>query len=163
MSEEWETLAYDGFDGYDVSSYGRVQNNHTGRILILSPNQFGVLRVGLMNSFSHRQITLTVARMVADHFLPGKSDQFDTPINLDGDRRNNRVDNLMWRPRHFAVRYFHQFNEPIVWTSGIRCSSEIFENSRDAAMKKGLLEVDIMKSILNGEHTFPTWEQFERL
>jgi hypothetical protein len=161
--EQWTRIEYEGFEAYDVSSYGRVQNHKTGRIMAQSANQYGVVRTGLMNSLDHRQETVTIAKLVADHFVQGKSEPFNTPINLDGDRFNNMADNLMWRPRWFAVKFFEQFEQPeALFRASIQDenSKYVYMDSRHAATTHGLLEVDILHSVVSGEHVFPTWQTF---
>jgi hypothetical protein len=165
VTEEWRQIAYDGFEKYDVSSLGAIQNHKTGRTLSLSTNQYGVVWVGLVDKYTGRQKTMVVSRIVADHFVQGRSKEFNTPINVDGNRKNNAAANLLWRPRWFAVKFFHQFAEPVVWSSSIvnNDTDFIYEDSREAAQADGLLEVDVMKSVVNGSHVFPTHHTFSRL
>lgn len=166
--EEWRTLTE--FPGYSVSDCGRVRNDQTGRYLVLQVNQTGVPNVGLSKRndaeepIQHKR---SVALLVASTFLtPHEHEQFDTPINLDGNRQNNNVRNLMWRPRWFAVRYFEQFrlrnprwvvNHPIQ----DKKSKEVFENSWDAVVKHGLIEQDIYLSMLDRTYVWPTYQVFE--
>ena len=56
----------------------------------------------------HRSVPLLVAKA----FIPQPPGPFDTPINLDGDRHNNHIHNLAWRPRWFAIKYNQQFRYP---------------------------------------------------
>jgi hypothetical protein len=163
MSEQWKTI--ENFPDYSVSNFGNVCSNKTGRILSTSPNQFGVVQVGLMldGVQYHRSVPLLVAKA----FLPIKPDPFDTPINLDGDRRNNHVNNLVWRPRWFAIKYNRQFrfpypdriNRPIV----DKKSGEISNSSIDCAAKYGLLEEEIVISIFTRTYVWPTYQEFRIL
>jgi hypothetical protein len=165
--EEWVAIAYHGFERYSVSNYGQVRNHKTGRMMSQSANQYGVVRVGLMNTQTGVQETVTVAKLVADHFVQGKSGPFNTPVNLDGDRFNNMADNLEWRPRWFAVKYFGQFEEyPEPLFGGQIQDDEsryIYESSRDAATRHGLLEYDILQSVLHGSRVFPSFQTFSRV
>jgi hypothetical protein len=106
---EWESLDTMGFPGYKISSEGEVRSERTDKPLKLSPNQYNVVRVGLMKRDESRQVTLSLPRLVASMFVQGKSATFNTPINLNGDRNDNRAKNLSWRPRWFAVNFFRQF------------------------------------------------------
>ncbi len=101
MTEIWRPI--EAFPGYSVSDHGRIRADKSGRILQLNLNQYGLVQVGLMREGVqyHRSVPLLVARA----FLEPPFEPFDTPINLDGDRHNNHVDNLVWRPRWFAIRY----------------------------------------------------------
>lgn len=164
--EEWESLETAGFPGYKLSSEGEVRRERTDKVLKLSSNQTGIVRVGLMKSDESRQVTLSLTRLVAIMFVQGKSATFNTPINKNGDRQDNRASNLAWRPRWFAVKFFHQFEseqEPLFRTKiqDVETSKE-YANSREAATDSGLLEEDIMKSVINGHPCFPTWQIFAR-
>ena len=158
--EEWAPIEW--FPEYEVSNYGRVRTNKSGRILRLNMNQSGLLQVGLMHEGEqkHRSVPLLVAKA----FLPPPPRAFDTPINLDGDRSNNHVENLLWRPRWFAIRYNQQFRydydnsilSPIVDLK----TGEVSENSFECAKRYGLLEKDLVLSILNRTYVWPTYQEF---
>jgi hypothetical protein len=160
MNEQWKQI--EQFPEYSVSNYGNVRSNKSGRILLVSPNQFNVLQVGLMREGVqyHRSVPLLVAKA----FLPLHPGPFDTPINLDGDRFNNHVDNLVWRPRWFAIKYNRQFRYP----SEMHISNPIVDlktqivsdNSMECAKQYGLLEEDIVLAILNRTYVWPTYQEF---
>jgi len=170
MEELWQPIEF--FPGYEVSSWGRIRSDkwwEDGKILSQSPNQFGVMQVGLMrdNVQHHRSVPLLVAKA----FLPpvpgvnrrGKR-AYDTPINLDGDRTNNHIDNLVWRPRWFAVKYNrqfrHPFQRPILQPIVELETGEVSKNSFECAKEYGLLEEDLVLSILNRTYVWPTYQFF---
>lgn len=163
VDEQWLTI--DEFPDYSVSSYGRVRNDLTGRILSLSTTQFGLVNVGMMSGGV--QYHRSVPKLVAKAFLPVRPEPFDTPINLDGDRNNNRVDNLVWRPRWFAVKYNRQFrypyHNPILSPLVENKTGEVCQNSSECAVRYGLLEEDIVLSILNRTYVWPTYQEFALL
>lgn len=152
MEPHWEEI-YD-FPGYSVSSDGRVRNDRREREMRLSLNQYGVLKVGLMQDGC--RVTAQVAVLVAEAFLPEPPPNFDTVIHLNGDRTDCHVDNLMWRPRWFAMKYHRQRN-----TEELRISAlfeevgtgEMFESFDEAARRYGLLDTDIHND-LNGQYAF---------
>lgn len=160
MNEQWAAI-YE-FPEYSVSNFGNVRSNKSGRLMSVSPNQYGVVQVGLMKNGVqyHRSVPLLVAKA----FLPIKPGPFDTPINLDGDRQNNHIDNLVWRPRWFAIKYNRQFrfpyrdriNKPIV----DKKTGDVSLNSIDCASKYGLLEEEIVISILTRTYVWPTYQEF---
>lgn len=160
MPEYWKEI--ENFPGYSVSDYGNVRTDKSGRILVLTENQFGLLQVGLMRDGEqrHRSVPLLVAKA----FLPELPGPFDTPINLDGNRHNNHVDNLLWRPRWFAIRYNQQFKYP--YENSILApvqdlkTGEISENSFECAKRYGLLERDLVLSVLNRTYVWPTYQEF---
>ncbi len=158
---EWSTIK--DFPRYSVSEEGEVRNLRTERRLKIKVNQYGVVGVGLMRDGVqfHRSVPL----LVAQAFLTRPRPAFDTPINLDGDRYNNIVSNLMWRPRWFAIAYNRQFKEafpdaidaPI---ADINNPTIVFANSFVCATHFGLLEKDLVLSILNRTYVWPTYQMF---
>jgi hypothetical protein len=160
MEEHWSSIEL--FPDYSVSDRGRIRTDKSGRILALSENQFGLVQVGLMRDGvqHHRSIPLLVAKA----FLPYVAGPFDTPINLDGDRHNNAVENLLWRPRWFAIRYNQQFRHPFPQRIEAPVvdlkTGEVSENSLECAKRYGLLEKDLVYAIFNRTYTWPTYQEF---
>lgn len=163
MSEQENWVPIPEFPDYLVSDRGRVMNAVTDHIKAPSPNQQGIPSVNLIKD--HQQNRRSVAVLVASAFLPEPPRPvFDTPINLDGDRMNNDVRNLAWRPRWFALKYHAQFKVPLPWGFTNRVSDletgEIFEDVRACAKHYGLLEKEIIMSAHNNTPVTPTWQKF---
>lgn len=161
--DEWREIRF--FPGYSVSMFGQVRNDDTGRNLTLMINQRGIVNVGLTRSrVQHRR---AVSVLVADAFVPRPiRETFDTPINLNGDRFNNTVSNLLWRPRWFAIKYFQQFKNnvrgflvPVEETN----TGEQFPTSWEAALKYGLLDREILISTIARTYVWPTYQKFKVL
>lgn len=157
----WEKVLE--FPDYEVSNRGLVCNSKTGRIMALSTNQHGVVNVGLMrNGVQYKR---SVALMVCRAFLPPAPERFNTPIHLNGNKSHNFVENLLWRPRAFAYAYQSQLAQTYSNSIDIPIkdvdTGERFENSREPAMKYGLLERAVVMSVLNKEtRVFPTGQKF---
>lgn len=105
--------------------------------------------------------------MVAKAFIEKPYPQFDTPINLNGDRTDCRVENLAWRPRWFAIKYNQQFlteHAPMI-TNKIRNTKTgvISQNSWECSIRYGLLELDLYVSIYNRTYVWPLYVQFEAI
>jgi len=159
--EIWKEL--DSFPGYSVSTFGRIRSDRFERILALNQNQSGLVQVGMVRDGiqCHRSVPLLVAKA----FMPRHTKPFDTPINLDGDRWNNHLENLRWRPRWFAQKYHRQFVFPFERTFDFPIidieTEEIFDNSFECARKYGLLEEDVVKSVMDeAYYVWPTHQQF---
>lgn len=149
MHEEWREIRM--FPGYSVSDSGLVRNDETERLLLPQVNQRGIVNVGLTKN--RVQYKRSLAILVAEAFLMRPGFAFDTPINLDGNRRNNRADNLLWRPRWFATKYFQQFQQTSpCFTRKVQSveTGEVFDTSWQAALTMGALDRDIAFSIVSG-------------
>lgn len=161
MREKWVQL--EEFPVYAVSNYGRVMNVNSDTIKVPSPNQQGIPSINFFRD--GYQFRRAIGLLVAKTFLPEpRHEAFDTPINLDGDRLNNHVDNLEWRPRWFAQKYHAQYRESMAfgYRAGVRIidTGEVFVNVRDCAMQYGLLEKDIILAAHNNKPVFPTGHYF---
>jgi hypothetical protein len=160
---DWSEI--DAFPGYSVSDEGDVRNDRTGRHLVQTKNQGGLVFVGM--SRGGVQYKRSVSALVARAFLDApRFRAYSVTINLNGDREDNHARNLMWRPLQFARRYHQQFmtgpngiNRPII---DIR-TRECFDRSWDAAIRYGLIDRDIMMAILNRTVVFPTFQMFRVL
>lgn len=151
------------FDRYSVSDLGRVRNNETQRVLTILRNQHGTSYVGMMkNGRQHRR---SLTRLVGETFVPSLKayPNFEDFIHKDTDLTNNRADNLLRRPHWFLVAYLRQAKvgrlgsqKPIIEIK----TQERYSNTWDAALAYGLLELDVIKSILNRTYTFPTFQEF---
>lgn len=163
MKEIWKQVK--DFENYSVSNFGRVRSNWSERILITYENQSGLVQVGLMlhGVQKHRSVPLLVAKA----FIKQPSGPFDTPINLNGDRHDNHVNNLAWRPRWFAIKYNKQFKEdeiPYEFQINVPIedlkTGEVTKNSFECAKQYGLLENEIILAILNNTYVWPTYQRF---
>lgn len=157
---DWREI--EDFPGYSVNKFGDVRNDDTGRLLALQRNQHGIINVGLVRG--GLQYKRSVALLVCRAWLEDALEAFDTPIHLDGDSSNNHIDNLMWRPRWFAVKYQRQFSDPNIphireqiqdTTTGYR-----YNNSMEAATTFGLLDKEIRESIIQRTYVWPTYQRF---
>jgi len=162
--ETWKVIP--DFPRYSVSDQGRVRNDQTGRIMRLSMNQYDLLTVGMM--YCGTQFRRSVPLLVAEAFVPGGTEEFDTPVCLDGDPWNVRANNLTWRPRWFAVRYKRQFGVDdvgVILNRQIKNTKtgEVFADSRECAKWYGVLEWDLVQSIGYRTYVWPVYQEFECL
>lgn len=103
-AEQWR--AVDGFNGYEVSSLGRVRSwrpvrncaprPDNPRIVVQCRNGKGYLHFSAMSSCS--KTTLATHRVVLEAFH-GPAREGEECRHLDGDPSNNRAANLVWGTR----------------------------------------------------------------
>ena len=164
--ETWINLGESGFPRYAVSDQGQIMNEHTNRIVRQSVNQSGTCKIGLYDKDGCGPIARSVSLLVATYFLPYQGAIFNTPINLNGDRRDNRSRNLAWRPRWFAMKYHRQFNRPeynFKYRIKLLDSGEVFRNAREASIAYGILEDDIADSFITDNSVWPYHFRFQEL
>lgn len=149
-------------EGYSVSSFGEIRNNQTGSLIKPQISPQGVLYVPLY--VNGEKITRAVKPLVAKTFVSGRTKIFDTAINKDGNKRNNRIDNLVWRPRWFAVKYSRQFLKEFEYSDlgpvHEKKAGDIFETIYVASVINGVLFRDVFTSCRTGCVVFPTSQIF---
>ncbi len=153
---EWKDIV--GFPLYSISNEGEVSSDRTGKILAHNINQAGIPHVGMM--YEGKLYRRSVSGLVAQAFLPPpRHPHFDTPTHLDGDKSNNHIENLVWRPRWFTIKYQKQFEEAdITWRNmpvEIVKTGEVFEHAIDLCVKYGVLVQDVVHAVHNTNNTVP--------
>jgi hypothetical protein len=87
--EEWKDI--NGYKNYEVSSFGRIRNKNTGRIL-KAANKGGYYSVGLSDK---KTKSFSVHTLVARAFIPNPENK-DTVNHKDKNGLNNNINNLEW-------------------------------------------------------------------
>jgi hypothetical protein len=164
MKEEWIDLKE--FPDYVISTSGEIVNmKWGGHPINYSRNQQGLPKVTLVRD--NRPFTRSPARLVAETFIPEEREVFDTPINLDGDRMNCGVENLMWRPRWFAIKYhkqfmFENFHSDFAHRVDIE-SGEHYYSLKEVCMRNGLYYFDVIKSCVEKTFVPITYQEFRNV
>lgn len=147
--ERWTEVR--DFPGYSINEEGLVRNDRTGRIMKWTRSGIGVPIVSLRRDRTYGRQVSTL--MVQSWFDPPENPRFNTVVHLDGDRWNCRIDNLVLRPRWFALAYNKELEEPPFprWDYPIILveTGEVFEHAKEAAIQYGILQMDIFLSIWN--------------
>lgn len=161
MLVEWRPI--ETFDNYSVSDHGSVRNDRFDRDLRLSTNQSGNVYVAL--SKNNKQYNRGVSQLVAQSFMDFDPEGvFNTPINLNGDRFDNCVNNLALRPRWFGLKYVQQFQvyQPTEYFPIVEVETQQrFFNPWQAATRFGLIRLDILVAMRNGLEVWPTRQRFQ--
>ena len=161
MAERWSYIPL--FPNYEASDRGTIRNSRSGRLLVPSHNQQGILKVNLTGDWG--RCTRSVHLLVAQALLPPPTRfDFDSAIHLDGNRDNCYISNLVWRPRHFAVRFYSQME-----SSNYRNARAVvidtdtgrqYKTIRDVVHTHGLLVSDVMSSMVRDTRVWPTNQRF---
>lgn len=129
MEEVWKDV--EGYEGYQVSNLGRIRTcnkityteKHGYRHWkdrILNPKiskKDNCARVELWTKGTHK--TVLLHRLVANAFLEKNIGTNMTVNHKDGNRENNKVDNLEWLSREDNIRYGFTHNQ---YSSCKKCS-----------------------------------------
>ncbi len=150
---------------YEVSDLGRVRNIRTNRILSPIVNNRGWAMVNLHAQGRQRMVTLS--RLVATMFLGPPEPPRESVVNLDGDRMNNRAQNLEWVPRWFSGRYMREITWPQFHRNEklmAEKTGDIFNSVAHAASSMIVLPTVIHASVYGEENTnFPGYGALVRV
>lgn len=123
----WETIKE--HPNYQISTKGDVKNIRTGKILKPISTKNGYLRVSLDGKLCR------VHRLVADAFLIKKDS--DTQINhIDGNKKNNNVDNLEWCTPSQNIKHAQNAGLKKIDYSNIKQPKRINQLSLDGCLIK---------------------------
>lgn len=149
------------FPGYSVSNMGRVRNDDRDKIL--SPRFLASGHIAVSLSLDGVQRSRSLAKLVADCFVTGYTEIFNTPIHLDGDHHNCWADNLVWRPRWFSFKYHSQFTANVPQHPPLRQveTGQVYKSVWSLVTNEGLLYYQILESAATGKPIFPTGQHFE--
>lgn len=161
--EEWHEL--EEFPDYAISSEGNVVNMKTRHDRRTSVNQTGVVKVSLYQG--NVLSTRSVAVLVAEAFVEKHNDSFDTIIHLNGDKHDCRSENLMWRPRWFAILfhrqfYLERFHNGYAQPQDIENveTGEVYRSIKEVCIREGLYFFDVHRSCVEGRPAPPMMQEF---
>ena len=169
MEEVWKDII--GYEGlYMISNLGRVKsldryiprvdgkfNFQKGKIIAIQYNKRNNLYMVMLNKHGKRK-AFNLHKLVALNFIPNDDTENKTTVNhKDGDRSNNRVDNLEWDTYSENLKHAYDvLHRPINIGKGKRkCKSinklnnEIieYESIAEASRKTGISETQIRRLI----------------
>lgn len=158
--QTWKQI--EDFPKYSVSPEGQIKNRVRNLPIHIRQNLQGIAMASLMRD--EVRLTRSVALIVAQAYLrPPLNEAYNSVIHLNGDRGDCSANNLMWRPRWYAIKYHKMFDvAPINVSVAIEQTGEIFGTLREACMKYGLIEQETYLRMLNGEGCFHYGYRFKR-
>lgn len=120
MTEKW--VAVKGYEGlYEVSNFGKVKSlrkisgtcfRKERELSLNRLSKDGYVRIALTKNY--KVCETKMHRIVAEHFIPNPLGK-ETVNHIDGNKLNNRVDNLEWADRHEQLvhAYNHKLKNPV--------------------------------------------------
>ena len=95
MNEEIWSIIENSKGNYQISNFGNIYSVENQRIIDIKPNKDGVYRFNFPKSYFGKTKTISVARLVAEAFIPNLENKTHV-LNIDGDRSNNKIENVKW-------------------------------------------------------------------
>lgn len=134
MQEIWKKIK--DYPNYEISNLGRVKalkyysnihKKYYDRELILKEktNRFGYKFVSLSNKFGRK--SKAIHRLVAENFIENKNN-YKEVNHIDGNKNNNKVDNLEWCTRQYNVLHSYRLGLKKPIQEYIRLKKEALEN-----------------------------------
>lgn len=161
--EQWKTIPE--FPYYEVSDLGRIFNRKYEQMMRISYTNHGHAKITLTD-YWHKRHTRSVAQIVAEAFVLPPNEMCDQVMVLDGDLRNLKASNLVWRPRWYAWKYTRQLKtqQPLhyrnLMVANIK-TNVAYDNIVTAGQIEGLLYEDIWRSTYTGTAIYPHGAIFE--
>lgn len=162
-TEVWKPIP--GFSHYSVSNFGRIEKTTTGRLMRMSPNQTGHLKINLIADADGLQYTRSVAVLVAQSFVEAPHSSCTEVVLLDGNLTNTAAHNLVWRPPGYAYDYARQIHTPqpnqyMVLPIINNMLGIEYASIYDCGMSEGLLFEALWTAVHTGRPLFPNWHTY---
>ena len=97
--ERWKDI--NGLTKYQVSSFGNVKSKKRNKVLRIDAERINGSATIRLISDSGALKWRTVSRLVLEAFLPTTNSESLFAIHIDGDRYNNKLDNLKWDDKFY--------------------------------------------------------------
>jgi len=163
-AEKWKDI--DGYDDYQISTFGRVKSYKGKKERILKPG--GSIYCIVILCKNNKYKCRSIHSLVAQAFIPN-------PLNLpqvnhiskSGDKRDNRVENLEWLSRSENVK--HAFKTGLINQVGSNNNGSKLTNKKVLEIRrlyslggytyKSLGEIyDVHKQTIANAITYKTWK-----
>jgi len=105
--EVWKQIA--GFPSYEISDAGRIRRGKN--ILRGCPSLAGYVIVGLIQPSSGKQKFFQLHRLVALHFVAGRTEQRAIVNHINGVKTDNYAANLEWCTHQENARHFQSLRQ----------------------------------------------------
>ena len=108
LNEEWKDIK-DSNGKYQISNYGRIKSFNNNKIIIMRTNKSNVGYYLVRISIKNKLKTYTVHKLVALHFIHNPN-LYPCINHIDGNKENNRVDNLEWCTHSYNNKEAYRLN-----------------------------------------------------
>lgn len=135
---QWKEIK--NWPGYSISDEGQVRNDKTGTLRVASLTSDGYLNLTIEQDGVAK--CKTIHRLVMEAFCPTENPALQVN-HKDGDRTNNRLDNLEWvtREQNLAARDMSRVAETLkkqVLVKYVDGHEEVYPSLRECARRLGI-------------------------
>lgn len=153
MPREYRTLE---LSDYTITEDGKVINNRTGRHVKPQPNGKGYYRVSIGGKLRF------VHRLVAEMYVPNP-DNKPQVNHIDGDKTNNRADNLEWvtngeNRQHAINNKLHPRGEKHPGSKLTWDDVEFIRSNPDKTITELANMLGVSRSTVSSVRCFETWK-----
>ena len=137
-----EIKGFEEFEGYGITSCGRVWSFKTNRFLKPGKDKRGYLLVRLADGRGQEK-TVRIHRLVALAYIPNPNN-YDTVDHIDNCKEHNYINNLQWMTRGD--------NKSKSWSKAVYCVEldRTFKSGAEAARELGLHTSNVC-NVCNGK------------
>ena len=137
-----EIKGFEEFEGYGITSCGRVYSFKSKKFLSPGKNKRGYFLVRLADGKGHGK-TVAIHRLVALAYIPNPNN-YDTVDHIDNCKEHNYINNLQWMTRGD--------NKSKSWSKAVYCVEldRTFKSGAEAARELGLHTSNICR-VCNGK------------
>lgn len=133
MNEFWREI--DGFSNYRISSFGKIKNVKTNKILSLQKASNNYVKVHLWKDNCDNYMFLH--RLLAETFIPNPNN-YKVVNHIDGNKYNNSLCNLEWCTHSENLKHAYNTNLRSITEN---CKEKMRENGKKR--RKSVVQYDL--------------------
>ena len=149
IGEQWKAI--EGYSNYEVSTYGRVRNIKTNKIVKPRPTNRGYLRVALYSDNGKKYgKDITIHSLVLNAFSVKPEGNYE-PDHINLNKFDNRLENLRWVTRKENLK--SRSTSRLVGKYDVETEKliKVFETLKDAADDAGVPPTTLQYKINNNK------------